>query len=287
VYQFEAGVSTKNETVTDSSCDAFCVQSTSKALVEDDTTGLVLVLEGTATPAAVQNFIVTHGMGGTSRGDRFELLARELKAHFPEANVYRIDWTRQSTAVLFGLPNPWAVALRINGVAAVAAEMLRSIGIDPHRTTFIGESFGNYVNYVIARELGGVESIIACNPANEIGGYLPPDLESVSEQSISIISRSEYDTHRKIAKWSVLLETEVDDPLEQHRYGVQWLCNTLRRQDDSWVLLERNFSQADAVHFNGTALPDGSLIDEQPLLEFLPSDAPHLEAAWDVEDLST
>ncbi|MFZ1006959.1 MAG: hypothetical protein WAN65_08990, partial [Candidatus Sulfotelmatobacter sp.] len=136
------------------------------------TADVTLIAEGKMSPLAPRTFVITHGMGGTTSGDRFELLARQLKENFPEANVFRIDWSKPATATtFFGLPNPWIVAGRIDGVAAQAAQQLRAIDVDPQQVTLIGESFGVYVNQRIARALGGVQGMLAFNPASEEGGY--------------------------------------------------------------------------------------------------------------------
>jgi hypothetical protein len=226
-----------------------------------------LIAEGGTLERPEQTFVVTHGLGGTSHGDRFEMLAHLLKQEFPNANVYRIDWTRPATAEMFGLPIPWQVAKRIDGVAAVAAAELRQAGIDPHQTTLIGESFGDYVNCGIARELGGVKTILAFNPANELGGYEPPDIRGLAVQSVTFISFSDCDTHRKIAQRTLLLDTpDISDPFAQHRYGIQWLCHTLEQHDDSWVKMEHAIPQAEDSRFDGTVLADGSLDARQPLI---------------------
>jgi hypothetical protein len=208
-------------------------------------------------------------MGGTAAGDRFDLLARGLKAAIPEANVYRVDWTPLAKdESLFGLPNPWAVARRIDGVAARAAELLDEAGVEPAQTTLIGESFGVYVNAQIAETLGGVYGMLACSPASEAGGYAPPDLRTVAEDSWALVSASVFDAHLKIAERSLFLAAPADlGPYGQHTFCIEWLRQTLERGDVSWVLLRRNIPLGSADRFDATAATDGSLENEQPSLQ--------------------
>ncbi len=230
---------------------------------------------GTLSTKAPRTFIVTHGLGGTRPGDRFHQLASELKTRFPQANVVRLDWTRPATAEVWGMPNPWAVAPRINDVAAAATAKIREMGIDPQNMTLIGESFGNYVNFRVAKELEGVDTLLVFNPASEMGGYAPPDMRGAARRTVAFASRSSCDTQRKIADCSLLLQTPDGlDGFAQHRWGIQWFCCTLQRQDLGWALALPTIPSADDTHFDGVVLADGSLDGTQPPLRLEPSPRP-------------
>jgi hypothetical protein len=243
--------------------------STPEAPPAPATTDVRLVPEGPISPAPVPTFVVTHGMGGTRAGDRFSLLAQRLKVAFPEANVYRVDWSPLAKAEIpFGLPNPWAVAKRIDRVAAQAAQLLDAAGVDPAQTTLIGESFGVYVNAQVARTLGGVRGMLAFNPASEAAGYAPPDLRTLADDSWALASASVFDARRKIAERSLFLAAPPDlGPYGQHTFGIVWLRHTLDRGDVSWVLFRRSIPLGPADRFDATAHSDGSLQNEQPWLQ--------------------
>jgi hypothetical protein len=83
---------------------------------------------------------------------------------------------------------------QIDGVGDEAAKKLGSLGVAADRVTFIGESFGHYVNARIAKQVGGVERIIVMNPASELGGYPPPDLRRCARVSWSFHASSVFVT---------------------------------------------------------------------------------------------
>ncbi len=129
-------------------------------------------------------FVITHGMGGTTTDDRFLHLADAIGDAIAECSVLIVDWSKQSRHTgWFGLPNPFAVAAKIDSVALEASSLLKAIKMEPHRTTFVGESFGNCVNAQVDKTLGGQGRILAFNPANEAGGYTTPDLTACSDRA--------------------------------------------------------------------------------------------------------
>src|SRR5437870_4085883 len=96
--------------------------------------------------------------------------------------------------------------------------------IDPGATTVIGESFGNYVGNAAAARLGGMENILALNPAATLGGYTPPNLKANFHYSTALETSSLYDTQRPIAGSNYTLDTgDINDPIAQHAFGVAWL----------------------------------------------------------------
>ena len=214
-----------------------------------------------------ETFVVSHGLGGTSAGDRFEQLCLALHHDFPQAAVYLVDWSREATAQMFGLPNPWAVAPRIDGVAEEAAKLLQDLGVRHDHLTLIGESFGAYVNAGIARSLGKCERILAVNPANEAAGYLPPDMRELAAQSWSLQTHSFCDTSLELTDYCVYLAAATTDAVAQHKYGIQWLAERLSRGDTSWVMFSRTLAAGPVGCFDGTARADGVYESQfEPLL---------------------
>jgi pimeloyl-ACP methyl ester carboxylesterase len=164
-------------------------------------------------------------MNGTRPGDRFHDLTDAVRAEFPEANVYLLDWSPLSTArTSWGLPNPWEVAQRIDEVGEQAARLMQEEGLNPESLTLIGESFGAYVNHVAATALTGVRSAIALNPASEAGGYSPPDLRQSADFTVAYCTDSPFDTRLPIAEHMVAMELPPGmDAVAKHTSGVRWL----------------------------------------------------------------
>jgi hypothetical protein len=209
-------------------------------------------------------FVVTHGMGGTSDGDRFHRLADTISSTCPSANVLLIDWSEASCArtKFFNLPYPQAVAGKIDRVGEDAAEMLCELGFDPDLGTFIGESFGNWVNARIANEVGGVRRVLAMNPASELGGYRPPDLSACARTSWSFHTYSIFDTLLRISQASILLETRPgSSEIDRHTCGIGRLTSRLERGDRSWLFAEVNLRDASDTSFHTLATLDGQLVN--------------------------
>lgn len=210
---------------------------------------------------AARTYVVCHGMGGTSAEDRFEKLCRAIKAHQPAANVLLIDWSAASQHKVLGLPNPWRVAKEIKPVASQAAAILRDLKLDPAKTTAIGESFGVYVIAEVATLLGEMEHILACNPANEHGGYAPADLRKSAKRAWSFHTYSPFDTTHEIAHSDFFLQTPVDfDHTAQHTHGIAWLTERIAA-DPCWLRLEKTLPPSKANAFRCAVQLDGELLD--------------------------
>jgi hypothetical protein len=223
-----------------------------------------LWLAGPRGEASEECFVITHGMGGTVSGDRFYRLAETIRKRLPRASVVRIDWSERAAPKAGGFPNPWKVAGSIDDVGDEAAQVLTANGIDPARTTFIGESFGNWVNARIAFQGGGVQGILALNPASEAGGYLPPDLRQHARHSSSLHTFSVFDTTREIAEHDYWLETSTGaTPFAQHTAGIPWLRDRIEEGDLTWLRSDQPLPPRLAGHFRGTATLDGRLLHEQ------------------------
>lgn len=229
------------------------IHSPAKPLVE-----LVAIGETHAVPK--WTFVVCHGMGGMKTGDRFHQLAETILENRPQANVFLVDWSEAANKQVWGINIPQLVAKSINPVSQDVAEQLKSLDVDTAKLTMIGESFGNCVNNQVARRLGGVNRILAFNPANELGGYPLPHLEKHSEIAWAFHSRSPFDTNSKISDRGILLQPASEDPYVQHTYGVQWLQQRLSDGDASWLNFERVVPAAPTAKLYDLAIDkDGSL----------------------------
>jgi hypothetical protein len=216
-------------------------------------------------------YIITHGIGGTTSDDRFHRLATAICRNIPQANVILVDWSKVASVTTSGFPNPWKVAGSIDAVGDQAAAVLQQTSLDPARTTFIGESFGNWVNARIARQFGGVHGIMALNPATAAAGYSPPNLRRSAQIAWSFHTYSAYDTNREIAHADFLLQTPADAcHLQQHLWGIQWLADRVEEGDTSWLQFNKPLPSRKAAHYRALARMDGELAQqhfprEQPL----------------------
>lgn len=207
-------------------------------------------------------FFVTHGMCGTTAGDRFERLCTAIKQQFPRSNVVLVDWSVKSN-VGSGYTKAFCVAQNIDSVAAATAAEIEALSIDPWRSTMIGESFGNYVNARVAQQLGGVEHLLAFNPASELGGYRPPNLRKVAGVSCSFHTWSIYDTKLSIAHHELFLEApEKSSAFEQHTHGIKWLAERVEAGDNGWLMMTHPLPTRDADQFQAVAHFSGLLLSE-------------------------
>jgi hypothetical protein len=225
-----------------------------------------LVAIGDVLAAPTRTFVITHGCGGTKDGDRFHRLAAEVKREFPDANVFLLDWSAQTREEFMGFPNPWAIARTIDPSSNVAAELLQQQRVESSRLTLVGESFGVYINHRIAKRLGKVAKVLAFNPGSELGGYAPPILQNDAARVCVFTTTSMLDCHLFLADHALRIATVAGmNPIDQHTYGVEWLCDQLEAGDATWLELSREFPAADVNYLSGIVSADGSL-DVTPIL---------------------
>lgn len=223
-----------------------------------------VLIAGQRMDTGCECYVITPGMGGTVSGDSFHQLAATICKRFPQACVIRLDWSEKASVKFLGILDPWKVAGSIDAVADQAAAVLKKEGLDPARTTFIGESFGNWVNARIAHQLGGVHGILAFNPANEGGGYTLPDLRKHARRSWSFHTYSVFDTTLEIADCDFWLETPKDAThWGQHVAGIKWLTARIEAGDHTWLSMDKILPQRRAGCFRAKATIEGQLVDEQ------------------------
>lgn len=207
-----------------------------------------------------EQFVIVHGQGGLRSGDRFHALAEAIHQRFPDSPVFLVDWTKSSQTGVAGVALPWRVCQKINPVAVEAAKRLQDAGLDPARTTLIGESFGVYVNAQLAKNLGGVHRVLAFNPACGTGGYWPPDLKTHATQAWSFHTWSFMDTSCSIAHTEFFLETPADATSgDQHVSGIPWLATRLNENDTSWLLMTKSTPASKPLVYTAKANRDGTL----------------------------
>lgn len=209
-------------------------------------------------------FVITHGMGGTETGDRFHQLADAICNAIPECNVLIIDWSKQSwrTRGWIQIPSPWDVAQNIDPVVKEAVELLKALQVNPARTTFIGESFGNCVNARIAEALGGRGRILAFNPPHDLSGYKTPDLRFCSDVAWSFQTYSLCDCQSPIADVGFFLETPANaNAKDQHVFGVAWLAARVQSGDLTWLFPQLVLPEPATEDFDAIVTISGEILD--------------------------
>ena len=185
-----------------------------------DASKVKVYAQGPVVSNPERSFVLTHGWKGTTDGDRFHQAATALKAKYPNANVFIVDGPPLAQG---WLPGP--VANNIDPTGDAAARTFKAFAsagtFDPMKATFIGESYGNYVNYRIAENMGGAYQAVVGNPASELGGKVPPDFQKYFARSVSLETYSIADTNREVAQYNLFQETpEGLDAIAQHTYVV-------------------------------------------------------------------
>jgi hypothetical protein len=183
---------------------------------------------------AAHTYVITHGLNGNQ--ERFFDLARAIRRAEPGANVLVVDWSPGAAQYLVldnvRVPNFLAVASRVNPTGDALGTVLAALhqqGIfRVAEATFIGESFGNYVNNRAAQalrkaKLGKVKRGLLLNPASAWGGYRPPVVRENYTESVCFVTPSFFDTREEIADRRVDLKTQSDNDITQHTFGVLWL----------------------------------------------------------------
>jgi hypothetical protein len=114
----------------------------------------------------------------------------------------------------------------------------------------------------LAVNLGGIQYVLAFNPAHEHGGCKPVDLRKTAARAWSFHTPSAFDTWQEIAHGDFFLQTpDGSDGVAQHTHGVRWLTERLAAADLSWLKLEKPLPAAKPEMFRGQAGLDGELRD--------------------------
>jgi hypothetical protein len=225
-------------------------------------------VDGAGKPIALNNsyptFVIVPGWNGY-RSD-FGTLAQTIATDtdcFPngQVNVVIATWTGATAGPpLGGIDVPWMAALHVDNAGSDLAGLLNTLNqqgkIGFGNTTIIGEGLGTYLGNDAAHILGGLGAAIALDPANPLGGYLPPSLKVYFQQSIAYETSSLFDTQLPIAASNQTLPTgDINNPLLLTTYGPTWL-NGQVQIDNCDVLNPSTSTAPDALPTgNDAAMP--------------------------------
>jgi alpha-tubulin suppressor-like RCC1 family protein len=159
-------------------------------------------------------FIVTHGWNANPNDpeDKVYQLIEKMATSCSNANVIKVDWQKGACTGL----NAWEASGNIQAAGEAAYPKLVSLlGQDfhPEQFVYIGHSFGNGVNKVIASQAGRDGRAVILSPANAWGGWSPDYEKFYRGGSVAIISRSLGDngpcwpTPRWIADRQILVDS--------------------------------------------------------------------------------
>jgi hypothetical protein len=186
------------------------------------------------------SFVVTHGWNHDSGGSH-GALAKAIKEQeqFSGVNVFVVDWREGAQCEL------WCAAGNINAAgdaARAGLQAYRNTGqFDPSKATYVGHSFGNYVNNRIASgfNVTGDRAIIL-NPAPAVGTYYPPDFRRTFSLSwlfsTGVLADHAY-YERMIADRHFQLQYPTNaGVVGAHNFGPKWLKDCLDRDRTEWLL---------------------------------------------------
>ncbi|MEP0820563.1 DUF4214 domain-containing protein [Trichocoleus desertorum GB2-A4] len=133
-----------------------------------------VTVERVNSPGFIENkptWLVIHGWDG--QANDFRELAGAIEEYDGHSGggdyqVLTVDWDAART----GKAALNAAATWIDTVAEVAVNTIRSWGISASNINLVGHSLGAYVSYEISERLGGINNLVALNPATTtFGGY--------------------------------------------------------------------------------------------------------------------
>jgi pimeloyl-ACP methyl ester carboxylesterase len=132
-------------------------------------------------------WVVIHGMNSSPGADNIKALSQAIGDYKTDDQVLVLDWSAEafSDSQLFGLPNPKFGASWISTVADwTKKKLVDEWKILPENINFAGHSLGSYLAWETAKDIGGVNNLIALDPARTTnGGYPSEDKVNFSDYS--------------------------------------------------------------------------------------------------------
>jgi pimeloyl-ACP methyl ester carboxylesterase len=143
-----------------------------------------IVFERVNSPGYIENrptWVIIHGWNGEAGS--FKDLGKAIEEYDGYQigdQVLTLDWDAART----GKTSLNAAASWITTVGEKAAETLNKWGISPSNINLVGHSLGAYVAYEVSEKLGGINKLVALDPATTtIGGYSKKDQVNFSQYS--------------------------------------------------------------------------------------------------------
>ncbi|KPQ31811.1 MAG: subtilase family serine protease [Phormidium sp. OSCR] len=138
-------------------------------------------------------WVITHGWNGESIADEkgnFTNLAKAIGGYKDGDQVIKLDWR--------GLADTGAdlakAARWIEPIGEAVADQLKSWDLQSNQINLVGHSLGAYVSFEIAKNLGGVNGLVALDPA----------ITTTGAYSISSVNFSDY-SKESVGLWTSVL----------------------------------------------------------------------------------
>ncbi len=168
----------------------------------------------------VRTWIVIHGWRSSRTNQNIAEATASLAQVRPDDQVLTLDWRAAAdTSVL----DPFDAEASIVPVAKWAASALAAYGFHGTNLNLVGHSFGSYVADQLAENLGGVDTIVALDAAENIpGGFDPEDPAQVNFARDSLFSWSFHTSVLGSAESPVtadeafVVEGDQVDPIDAH-----------------------------------------------------------------------
>jgi pimeloyl-ACP methyl ester carboxylesterase len=114
-------------------------------------------------------------MNNSPETDSIKALSQSIDNYKTDDQVLVLDWNQAalSNSLLFGAPNPYFGASWIPTIADwLKKKLVDEWKISPDNINFAGHSLGSYLAWETAKDIGGVNNLIALDPAATTnGGY--------------------------------------------------------------------------------------------------------------------
>jgi surface antigen/pimeloyl-ACP methyl ester carboxylesterase len=121
-----------------------------------------------------QTWIVIHGLGHSPSNLQDQDLQQQLKSS--GFQVLEVDWSSITKRPPY---LTLSTSSAIPFVGQFVGETMRNSGVSTSNINFIGHSFGSYVSWEAAKELNGVNKLVALDPANAFGTIGSYDIGTV------------------------------------------------------------------------------------------------------------
>lgn len=132
----------------------------------------------------VPTWIVVHGNANNSDTPTIKNLAESLKSNDPNTQVLLLDW---GSAANYD-NGSWNANLDkstdwIQPVADTATTLINNLGLSTWNLNFVGHSLGTYVSWEIANRMGGINRLVALDPAADFPGWYDTNNINFSQPS--------------------------------------------------------------------------------------------------------
>lgn len=148
--------------------------------------------------------IVIHGWKSSSEAENIKELLKASASQYPGRQVLAIDWGETVNGLRVAQDDrdlliPFHTARSITPIASWAKRTLENLGLASSQISLFGHSLGSYVSAEIGRLFGGVNTLVALDPAwpgnnYDLNGNEPDnqrvfDFKDVANRSLAFVAK--------------------------------------------------------------------------------------------------